>query len=51
MAPDAVADALNDRGKPVTGSRVANLGMAYKNGRTWTPRESPGFELMDLLLK
>jgi UDP-N-acetyl-D-glucosamine dehydrogenase len=45
-----VADALNDRGKPVKGSKVAILGMAYKKDVD-DPRESPGFELMDLLLK
>jgi UDP-N-acetyl-D-glucosamine dehydrogenase len=45
-----VADALNDRGLPVRGSRVAILGMAYKKDID-DPRESPGFELMDLLLK
>jgi UDP-N-acetyl-D-mannosaminuronate dehydrogenase len=45
-----VADALNDAGKPVRGSRVAILGMAYKKDID-DPRESPGFELMDLLLK
>ena len=45
-----VADALNDRGKPVKGSKVALLGMAYKKDVD-DPRESPGFELMDLLLE
>src|SRR5262249_7001164 len=45
-----VADALNDHGKPVRGSKVALLGMAYKKDVD-DPRESPGFELMDLLLK
>jgi UDP-N-acetyl-D-glucosamine dehydrogenase len=45
-----VADALNDAGKPVRGSRVLLLGMAYKKDID-DPRESPGFELMDLLLK
>jgi UDP-N-acetyl-D-glucosamine dehydrogenase len=45
-----VADALNERSKPVKGSRVALLGMAYKKDVD-DPRESPGFELMDLLLK
>jgi UDP-N-acetyl-D-glucosamine dehydrogenase len=45
-----VADALNDAGKPVRGSRIAILGMAYKKDVD-DPRESPGFELMDLLLK
>ncbi|MFO0847424.1 MAG: nucleotide sugar dehydrogenase [Gemmataceae bacterium] len=45
-----VADALNDRGRAVKGSRVAILGMAYKKDVD-DPRESPGFEIMDLLLK
>jgi UDP-N-acetyl-D-glucosamine dehydrogenase len=45
-----IADALNDRAKPIKGSRVAILGMAYKKDVD-DPRESPGFELMDLLLK
>jgi UDP-N-acetyl-D-glucosamine dehydrogenase len=45
-----VADALNDRGKPVKGSRISLLGMAYKKDVD-DPRESPGFELMDLLQK
>jgi UDP-N-acetyl-D-glucosamine dehydrogenase len=45
-----VADALNDRGKPVKGSKVTLLGMAYKKDVD-DPRESPGFELMDLLIK
>jgi UDP-N-acetyl-D-glucosamine dehydrogenase len=45
-----LADALNDRGKPVRGSKIALLGMAYKKDVD-DPRESPGFELMELLLK
>jgi len=45
-----ITDALNDRGKPVKGSRVLILGMAYKKDVD-DPRESPGFEIMDLLLK
>ena len=45
-----VADALNERGKPVKGSRITLLGMAYKKDVD-DPRESPGFELMDLLLR
>ncbi len=45
-----VADALNDLGKPVKGSRIALLGMAYKKDVD-DPRESPGFELLDLLRK
>jgi UDP-N-acetyl-D-glucosamine dehydrogenase len=45
-----VADALNEHGKAVKGSKVALLGMAYKKDID-DPRESPGFELMELLLK
>jgi UDP-N-acetyl-D-glucosamine dehydrogenase len=45
-----VADALNDAGKAVKGSKVLLLGMAYKKDVD-DPRESPGFELLDLLLK
>jgi UDP-N-acetyl-D-glucosamine dehydrogenase len=43
-----LADALNDRGKPIKGSRILLLGMAYKRDVDDT-RESPGLELMDLL--
>jgi UDP-N-acetyl-D-glucosamine dehydrogenase len=45
-----VADALNDRGRAVRGSKVLLLGMAYKKDVD-DPRESPGFELMELLLE
>jgi UDP-N-acetyl-D-glucosamine dehydrogenase len=45
-----VADALNERGKPVRASKIALLGMAYKKDVD-DPRESPGFEVMDLLLR
>jgi UDP-N-acetyl-D-glucosamine dehydrogenase len=45
-----VADALNERSKPVKGSQITLLGMAYKRDVD-DPRESPGFELMDLLLE
>ncbi|MGL4422829.1 MAG: nucleotide sugar dehydrogenase, partial [Gemmataceae bacterium] len=45
-----LGDALNDRGRAIRGSKVALLGMAYKKDID-DPRESPGFELMDLLLK
>jgi UDP-N-acetyl-D-glucosamine dehydrogenase len=45
-----VMDSLNDNGQAVKGSRIAILGMAYKKDID-DPRESPGFELMDLLLK
>jgi UDP-N-acetyl-D-glucosamine dehydrogenase len=44
-----VAEALNDIGKPVRGSRIAILGMAYKKDVD-DPRESPSFKLMELLL-
>jgi UDP-N-acetyl-D-glucosamine dehydrogenase len=50
--PDYVVErltqALNDRGKPVKGSRICILGMAYKKDVD-DPRESPSFVLMDLL--
>ncbi len=45
-----LADALNDAGKAVRGSKILLLGMAYKKDVD-DPRESPGFELLDLLLK
>jgi len=45
-----VADALNDRGKLIKGSQITLLGMADKKDVD-DPRESPGFELMELLLK
>ena len=45
-----IGDALNDHGKAIKGSRIALLGMAYKKDVD-DPRESPGFELMDLLIK
>ena len=45
-----VADALNEHAKPVKGSKITLLGMAYKKDVD-DPRESPGFELMDLLLQ
>ena len=44
-----IIDALNERGKPIRGSRILLLGMAYKRDVD-DPRESPGFELMDLLM-
>jgi UDP-N-acetyl-D-glucosamine dehydrogenase len=44
-----IGDALNERGKPIKGSKIALLGMAYKKDVD-DARESPGFELMDLLL-
>jgi UDP-N-acetyl-D-glucosamine dehydrogenase len=45
-----VSDALNDRGLAVKGSKILLLGMAYKKDVD-DPRESPGFELMELLLE
>jgi UDP-N-acetyl-D-glucosamine dehydrogenase len=44
-----VADFLNDAGKPVRNSRICILGMAYKKDVD-DPRESPSFELLELLL-
>jgi UDP-N-acetyl-D-glucosamine dehydrogenase len=44
-----VTDALNDAGKPVRGSRVAVLGVAYKRDID-DPRESPSFVLIGGLL-
>jgi UDP-N-acetyl-D-glucosamine dehydrogenase len=45
---EKTAEALNDQGKPMRGSRVCILGVAYKRDVD-DPRESPAFELMDLL--
>jgi UDP-N-acetyl-D-glucosamine dehydrogenase len=45
-----VADALNDLALAVKGSKILLLGMAYKKDVD-DPRESPGFELMELLLE
>ncbi len=42
-------EALNDAGKPVKGSKVLVLGVAYKKDVD-DPRESPSFELMEKLL-
>jgi UDP-N-acetyl-D-glucosamine dehydrogenase len=43
-----VAEALNEAGKPVKGSLVCILGAAYKKDVD-DPRESPAFEIMELL--
>jgi UDP-N-acetyl-D-glucosamine dehydrogenase len=45
-----VADALNDRGRSIKGSRVLVLGIAYKKNVD-DMRESPAVELMELLVK
>jgi UDP-N-acetyl-D-glucosamine dehydrogenase len=41
-------EALNDRGKPLRGGKICVLGVAYKKDVD-DPRESPSFELMELL--
>ncbi|MBN1911995.1 MAG: nucleotide sugar dehydrogenase [Pirellulales bacterium] len=43
-----VMDALNDHRKPISGSRICVLGVAYKKDVD-DPRESPSFVLMELL--
>ncbi len=43
-----VMEALNQHGKPVKGSKICVLGVAYKKDVD-DPRESPSFELMELL--
>jgi len=43
-----LALALNQQGKPVQGSKIALLGIAYKKDVD-DPRESPSFKLMELL--
>jgi UDP-N-acetyl-D-glucosamine dehydrogenase len=43
-----VVDALNNRGRPLKGSRVLLLGAAYKPDID-DPRESPAFELLERL--
>ncbi len=43
-----VMEALNDAGKPLKGSKILILGVAYKKDVD-DPRESPSFELMSLL--
>jgi UDP-N-acetyl-D-glucosamine dehydrogenase len=43
-----LGDFLNDEAKPIKGSRILILGMAYKKDVD-DPRESPSFELYELL--
>jgi UDP-N-acetyl-D-glucosamine dehydrogenase len=43
-----VAEALNDEGKPIKGSRICVLGVAYKKNVD-DPRESPAFTILELL--
>jgi UDP-N-acetyl-D-glucosamine dehydrogenase len=45
---DKVAWALNDDGKPLKGSRVLVLGLAYK-ANIDDDRESPSYEILELL--
>ncbi len=45
---DRLTEALNDHAKPVRGSRICVLGVAYKKDVD-DPRESPAFELIELL--
>jgi UDP-N-acetyl-D-glucosamine dehydrogenase len=45
-----LAEFLNEQRKPINGSRIALLGMAYKKDVD-DPRESPSFELLKLLLQ
>src|SRR5438132_10699414 len=45
---DRVAEALNEDGLPVRGSRVCILGIAYKRDVD-DPRESPAFPIMEML--
>jgi UDP-N-acetyl-D-glucosamine dehydrogenase len=45
---EKIGDALNDIGKPIKGSKICILGMAYKRDVD-DPRESPSFELYELL--
>jgi len=47
---ERVTQALNDHRKPVNGSRICILGVAYKKDVD-DPRESPSFVLMEQLLK
>jgi UDP-N-acetyl-D-glucosamine dehydrogenase len=43
-----IAEALNEEGRPVKGSRVLVLGVAYKKDVD-DPRESPAFTILELL--
>jgi UDP-N-acetyl-D-glucosamine dehydrogenase len=45
-----VAEALNEAGKPIKGSRVCVLGAAYKKDVD-DPRESPAFAILELLAR
>ena len=47
---DRLSEFLNELGKPIKGSRICLLGMAYKKDVD-DARESPAFELAEMLLK
>jgi len=47
---ERLAEALNEHGKPVKGSKILILGLAYKPNID-DPRESPAFEIIHLLLE
>lgn len=47
---DRLAEFLNQQGKPLKGSKICMLGVAYKKDVD-DPRESPSFHLLDLLLE
>jgi UDP-N-acetyl-D-glucosamine dehydrogenase len=43
-----IGEALNDDGKPIKGSRICVLGVAYKKNVD-DPRESPAFTILEML--
>ena len=45
-----VSEALNHQGKPIRGSKIGILGMAYKKDID-DHRESPSFKLMEILME
>ncbi|WP_417382070.1 nucleotide sugar dehydrogenase [Gimesia sp.] len=47
---DRLAEFLNQQAKPLKGSKICMLGVAYKKDVD-DPRESPSFHLLDLLLE
>src|SRR6516162_1471849 len=47
---ERIAEALNEDGKALKGSRILVLGVAYKRDVD-DPRESPAFTIMDLLIR
>ena len=47
---EKLTEALNEQGKALKGSKILILGLAYKPDID-DPRESPAFEIIDLLIK